>query len=227
MIHNPSELEPNYWCITGAGSSGLTWAGLEAEIDCRILAAPDEASVLRMAGVLESRLRDQPGPLVLVGASLGAMVALELARNLRVDALVLLATGFGIEVSDSLLEWIAAKPSDLFLKMAKISVMNAGDEEAIDLVVRDFESRGQPTLLRQLRALAAYRPTPLRNPPPTVVIWGVSDHSVPLDDHVELALKCRGAVIPMKDAKHMPFFEQPAETARWMRSAYALSRACP
>lgn len=151
------------------------------------------------------------------------MVALELARNMKVDALVLLSTGFGIDVSDSLLKWIADNPSDLFQKMAKISVMNADDEDAVDLVVRDFMSRGQPTLLRQLTALAGYRPTPLRNPPPTLVIWGVSDHSVPLDAHVELALKCRGAVVPMTGAKHMPFFEQPGETATWMRTAYALA----
>ena len=103
--------------------------------------------------------------------------------------------------------------------------MNADDEDAIGLVVRDFESRGQATLLRQLRALAVYQPVPLRVPPPTLVIWGESDHSVPLEDHVELAIKCRGAVIPMKDAKHMPFFEQPSDTARWMDVAYGLACA--
>lgn len=217
-------LEPEYCCITGAGSSGLIWADLEAAVDCHVYAAPDETSVPAMAGALESRIREHQRPLVLVGASLGAMVALELARSITVDALVLLATGFGIEVSDSLLSWIAENPADLFTKMARISVMNADDKGTVDLVVRDFKSRGQATLLRQLSALAAYRPTPLRKPPPTLVIWGVSDHSVPLEDHVELALKCRGAVIPMAGAKHMPFFEQPRETAKWMKTAYDLAR---
>ena len=93
----------------------------------------------------------------------------------------------------------------------------------IDVVATDFASRGQPVLLRHLRALGAYRPEPLEHPPPTLVIWGVHDSSVPLADHAELALRCHGALAPVRDAGHMPFLEQPEQTARWLRTAQQLA----
>lgn len=219
-----STASPNFCLIPGAGSGGLTWSGVQRELDTLLLPIPDEPTVAAMADVLGAQLAALDGPRVLVGASLGAMVALELAHRIPIDALVLLASGFGIEVSDSLLDWVEKSPPDLFKKMARISVMDAEDKETIDLVVHDFESRGQPTVLHHLQALASYRPVPLASPPPTVVIWGMHDKSVPLEAHIELAARCRGAVVPMADAKHMPFLEQPVETARWMRAAYELSR---
>lgn len=219
-----STASPHYCLIPGAGSAGLTWAEVRRELPTVLLQIPDRPSVAEMADGLEEELRALTGPRILVGASLGAMVALELAHRIPIDALVLLATGFGIEVSDALLDWVERNPPDLFNKMARISVLNADDNETIDLVVRDFESRGQPTVLHHLRALAAYRPIPLDSPPTTFVIWGMSDQSVPLEAHVELAVKCRGAVVPMAGAKHMPFLEQPVHTARWMTAAYELSR---
>ncbi len=92
----------------------------------------------------------------------------------------------------------------------------------IELVTRDFAARGQPVLLRHLTALGAYRPQALEAPPPTLVIWGEGDRSVPLADHVELALRCRGALAPVPAAGHMPFLEQPAETLAWIRTAEKL-----
>jgi pimeloyl-ACP methyl ester carboxylesterase len=150
------------------------------------------------------------------------MVALELARTVHVDALVLIAAGFGIEVSDSLLEWVRANPPDLLSKMAKASIVDREDVEMIELVRRDFAARGQSVLLRHLTALGAYRPEALEAPPPTLVIWGEGDGSVPLADHVELALRCRGAVAPVAGAGHMPFLERPAETLAWIRTAEKL-----
>ncbi|MHB8335673.1 MAG: alpha/beta fold hydrolase [Acidimicrobiales bacterium] len=215
---------PHFCLIPGAGSAGLTWSGVQRELPTVLLPIPDRSSIAEMADSLEDQLQALKGPRVLVGASLGAMVALELAHRVPIDALVFLATGFGIEVSASLLDWVEMNPPDLFKKMARISVMSADDDPTIDLVVRDFELRGQPTVLHHLQALASYRPVPLDSPPPTFVIWGMKDQSVPLEAHVELAAKCRGAVVPMADAKHMPFLEQPVQTARWMTAAYELSR---
>jgi pimeloyl-ACP methyl ester carboxylesterase len=191
-------------------------------LDATLLEVPDEPDVPAMAAALAPELTHMPKPLVLVGASLGAMVALELARSIPVDALVLIAAGFGIEVSDSLLEWIAANPPDLLAKVAKMSIAARDDEAMVDLVRSDFASRGQPVLLRHLTALGAHRPEPLAAPPPTLVLWGVGDRSVPLSDHVELALRCRGAVVPIEDAGHMPYLERPAEIVRWSRTAAQL-----
>jgi pimeloyl-ACP methyl ester carboxylesterase len=217
-----AEREPAYCVIPGAGSSGLSWTQTLGQLGGTLLQVPDEPDVPAMSAALAPRVRDLSSPLVLVGASLGAMVALELARTIHVDALVLIAAGFGIEVSDSLLQWIAGNPPDLLEKVAKASIAAPDDEAMVALVARDFASRGQPVLLRHLTALGRYRPQPLGAPPPTVVIWGVGDHSVPLADHVELALRCRGAVAPLSDAGHMPFLERPTETVRWIRTAAQL-----
>ena len=80
--------------------------------------------------------------------------------------------------------------------------------------VADYEAGGHGRHIRQVRAMAAYQPQAPADPPPTVVLWGVHDSAVPLEDHVELALRCRGAVVPIEDAAHVPFFEQPAAVVR-------------
>lgn len=205
--------------IPGAGSAGLTWEPASRLLPVRVLPVPDEPTVPEMAAALAAQAAELPEPRVLTGASLGAMVALELAKLVPVQGLILIATGFGITVGSSLLEWVAAAPADLFEKMAKVSLADPENREQVALTVRDFEARGQAVLLRHLRALGAYRPEPPANAPPTLVIWGEKDRSVPLADHVELALKYRGALAPIAGAAHKPFFERPEETVSWMRRA--------
>lgn len=215
-----------YCLIPGAGSSGLTWDQLVTRLPAssKLLPVPDEPDVPAMAAALLPQVQQLPSPLVLVGASLGAMVALELARaEVELKGLVLIAAGFGIHVADSLLDWIEADPPGLLEKVARASIAAREDAQMVDLVARDFASRGQPVLLRHLRALGAYRPEPLPAPPPTLVIWGVHDSSVPLADHVELAQRCHGAVAPINDAGHMPFLEQPEQTVRWIQTAHLLT----
>jgi pimeloyl-ACP methyl ester carboxylesterase len=211
-----------YCVLPGAGSSGLTWAQALEELGGTLLQVPDEPDVPAMAAALAPAVAELRRPLVLVGVSLGGMVALELARTLRVDALVLIAAGFGIHVSDSVLEWVAANPPDLLPKVAKLSIADRDDDETIDFVTRDFAVRGQGVMLRHLTALGAYRPQQLEAPPPTLVIWGEHDRSVPLADHAELALRCGGALAPVAGAGHMPFVERPAATVRWIRAAAQL-----
>jgi pimeloyl-ACP methyl ester carboxylesterase len=216
-------MDPTFCVIPGAGSSGLIWREALELLDGTLLPVPDEADVPAMAAALRAEVEELPEPRVLVGASLGAMVALELIREVRVEAFVPIAAGFGIEVSDALLEWVAAAPPDLFPKMARASIADRDDPAMVDVVARDFEARGQPVVLRHLRALAAYAPEPPAAPPPTLVIWGERDHSVPLAAHAELAIRCGGALAPVAGAGHMPFFERPTETVRWIRSAMRLA----
>jgi pimeloyl-ACP methyl ester carboxylesterase len=154
---------------------------------------------------------------VLIGTSLGAMVALEVARRVELDALVLVAAGFGITVADSVLEWVAANPPDLLEKMSRSGLADRGDERVIAVRLEDFRRRGQPVLLRHLTALGAYRPEPLEDPPPTVVIWGEDDHAVPLADHAELAMRCGGVLVPIAGAGHAPFLEQPERVVSAIR----------
>jgi pimeloyl-ACP methyl ester carboxylesterase len=207
----------HYAVLPGAGSAGLPWAAVATELDAVVLPVPDEPDVGTMAAALEPAIATLPRPRVLVGTSLGAMVAFEVARRVDVDALVLIAAGFGISVGESVLDWVGSNPPDLMEKMARIGLADRGNRELAAIRLADFTSRGQPVLLNHLRALAAYRPEPLEHPPPTVVLWGEHDHGVPLADHAELALRSHGLLIPIKDAGHAPFLERPIETVAWIR----------
>jgi pimeloyl-ACP methyl ester carboxylesterase len=70
-----------------------------------------------------------------------------------------------------------------------------------------------------MTVLAGHRPDALAEPPPTVVVWGAQDPGVPLAGHVELAVRCRGLLVPIAGAGHLPYLEQPEETLGWIRWA--------
>jgi pimeloyl-ACP methyl ester carboxylesterase len=210
--------EVQYLVLPGAGSSGSVWEAAAAQLDAIVLPVPDEPDVFAMAAAVGPAIADLPRPRVVIGTSLGAMVALEVARRIELDALVLVAAGFGITVGESVLDWVESDPPDLLEKMATIGLADRTDRELAAARLADFAARGQPVLLRHLRALAAYRPEPLADPPPTMVIWGEHDRGVPLADHAELAVRCDGVLVPIAGAGHAPFLERPDETVRWIRA---------
>ena len=203
--------------LASAGSAGLVFERLLEELEATLVVMPDADDVPTMAETVVRDIAALPRPRVLVGASLGAMVALECARVGAADGLVLVAAGFGITVGESALAWVVANPPDLLRKMARIGLADPDDDELVATRERDFATRGQPVLLRHLRALAAYRPEPLPTPPPTLVLWGEHDRGVRLADHVELAKRCNGVLAPIAGAAHAPFLERPGEVAGWVR----------
>lgn len=207
----------HYLVIPGAGSSGLAWEEAAELLGAPIVPVPDAPDVAAMAAEVEPAVAAMPRPRVLIGTSLGAMVALEVARRVELDALVLVAAGFGITVADSVLDWVGDNPPDLLEKMSRSGLADRGDDRVIAVRLRDFQRRGQPVLLGHLTALGAYRPEPLDHPPPTVVIWGEHDHAVPLADHAELAMRCGGVLVPIAGAGHAPFLEQPERVVAAIR----------
>src|SRR6266536_2518419 len=160
--------EVSYAVITGAGSAGLTWNDVAGELGAIVLPIPDEAGAPAMAAALESAISALPRPRVLIAASMGAIVALEVVRTVEVDALVLAAAGYGIDVSDRLLSWMISDPPELFEKMARICVADKNDRGRIDAIVVDYVAGGHAVHVRHLQALAGYRPEPLPDPPPTI-----------------------------------------------------------
>jgi pimeloyl-ACP methyl ester carboxylesterase len=209
--------------VPGSGSAGLVWGPAAAELPGAIvLPLPDEASVPAMAALLGPRVQALPRPRVVVGSSLGALVALELARSVPIDALVLIAAGFGIDVHPSVLARIAANPPDLLAEMSRGVLADSAPEALVEVVARDFEARGVAVLLNHMQVLSEHRPEPLADPPPTIVLWGTEDPGVPLGAHVELALRCRGLLAPIAGAGHLPYLERPKETVRWIVAAECL-----
>jgi pimeloyl-ACP methyl ester carboxylesterase len=192
-----------------------------------VLPLPDEPDVPAMAAALEDRVRRLSAGPVLVGSSLGALVAIELARRVRAAALVLIAAGFGIKVNQRVLAAIAASPPGLLPELAGRLVADREDQASIDLIARDFAARGQPVLLRHMHVLAGHRPRPLAGPPPTLVLCGIDDPGVSLADHAELALRCGGLLAPIAAAGHLPYLERPDETVRWIKGFARAAAHCP
>jgi pimeloyl-ACP methyl ester carboxylesterase len=209
--------------IGGAGGAGALWTEVAARLNVLVIPLPDQPDVPSMARSAEDRIAALPEPRVLVGASAGAMVALEVARRLPVQALVLLSAGWGIEVSESALDWVRRNPPDLHRKLARICLADREDQRRLRFIEADYDTCTQPVHLRHLEALARHRPEPLAAPPPTLVVWGVADRAVPMVDHLELARRCAGALVPIPDAAHVPYFEQPDLVVRWIRHASAMA----
>jgi pimeloyl-ACP methyl ester carboxylesterase len=210
---------PAYAMICGSGSAGHVWQPVAAELGGIVLPVPDEPHVAAMATALRGEVERLPRPRVLIGSSLGALIALELARDVPVDALVLVAAGFGITISPTVLDAIAADAPGMLPRMAAGVVADRTDEALVRAVTRDFEARGAAVLLRHMQALARHRPAPLPELPPTFVLWGVHDPGVPLADHAELAVMCGAPLLPIAGAGHLPYFEQPQATLHWIRQA--------
>ena len=209
--------------IPGAGSAGLTWRPVAERVGARVLPMPARDTVHEIAEALQPEVARLARPRVLVGTSAGGMAALEIARTTALDALVFVAAGFGITVSDSALAWLVANPPDLHPKLARLCLHDRTDPDRQRRIVEDYEACGQPTHVRHLTALAAYRPEPLRDPPPALVVWGAHDRAVPFEDHVELARRMHGVLVPIADAAHVPFFEQPDAVAGWLGFAARLA----
>jgi pimeloyl-ACP methyl ester carboxylesterase len=209
--------------IGGAGGAGGLWSDVAARLDVLVMPLPDEPDVPAMARSVRDRIAALPQPRVLVGASAGAMVALEIAREVPMQALVLISAGWGIEVSESALGWVRENPPDLHRKLAKICVADRENLERLKIIEADYDACTQPVHVRHLEALSRHRPTPLVDPPPTLVLWGMADRAVPMEDHLELALQCQGALVPIAEAAHVPYLEQPDVVVRWMRHAAAIA----
>ena len=216
----PSEsTAPRYAIICGSGSSGSAWEPVAKELDAVVLPVPDAADVPAMADALGPAVAELPRPRVLIGTSLGAMIALELARETPVDALILVSAGFGIAVDPKVLDQIAAADPGMIEQMARGVVADADNAEVLAGARRDFEGCGPRLLLNHMRVLASHRPSPPESLPPTFVLWGTQDPGVTLAAHAELAVRCNAPVMPVGNAGHMPYLEQPSTTLDWIRTA--------
>lgn len=195
--------------LTGAGSNGTAWTTLRDLLGgSRVEPMPDLPTVVEMADHILATGGDPNPETVLVGASLGAMVAVEIARQTTIAGMVLIAAGPGVKVSPEALTAVKEPTPEALAAIAHAGVA----PHRTDLhAARDADFvRPEPDLLfRHLTALGEHQFTPLTDPPATVVVWGRQDRSVGLGAHLRLAEACHGALRPLPDVGHSAYLEAP------------------
>jgi pimeloyl-ACP methyl ester carboxylesterase len=207
----------------GAGGGSMLWQPVARRFGGTVHALPDVDGVQAMADWLEASVRSMPGPRILVGNSLGALVALELAQRVPVAGLMLLAAGWRFPVSEELIRKVDTKGRTMFRETARRCVSPESSPEHVEAVVADFASREDGTMSRHLRAIRDHEPRIERGVPQpvTLVLRGGLDRSVSLQDHVELTERTQGALVPLDSAAHMPFVDHPEEVTQWLERLHA------
>ena len=224
--------------LPGLAADALMWRDqLDALADHRPQVADvhmRHASIGEMAAAVLARY---PGPLALCGASMGGMVAMEVARQApgRVKGLALLGTSAQPESED--MRHVRENAIALFAlgRVAEVIEPNAGlafhPRHAQDaaLVGRyvDFVLRaGAQQLVRQNRAVIV-RPDARPHLPalrcPTLVVCGRDDQLTPPALSQEIASLVPGArLVLLPECGHMLTMEQPQavnfELRRWLEA---------
>jgi pimeloyl-ACP methyl ester carboxylesterase len=208
----------------GAGGGPTLWRPVAKRFGGTVMTLPDLDSVPAMADALEASVRRMPAPRILVGNSLGALVALECAQRVPVAGLMLIAVGWEFPVSEELIRRVDAKGTAMFPEVARRCIGPRLRPEHLAAVVADFESRREGTMARHLRAIRDHEPRIDRTveQPATLVLRGGFDRSVSLRDHLELTERIGGAFVPVGAAAHMPFVDHVEEVVQWLERLYAV-----
>ncbi|MBK6518164.1 MAG: alpha/beta fold hydrolase [Polyangiaceae bacterium] len=191
-----------------------------------------EQALARFVDPIEAVVREQ-GPAVVVGHSLGGLVALELAlrRAAELPALVLIdAMGLGPYVTPRARAYLRAGPERL-LKLSRLvgktSRLSGGvSGESAALREELYLARGvTPPGRRAFDALLPLIGAPLHRrdrlgevTAPTLLVWGERDEAFPLPVAVDARARMPEAVLSVIDAGHSPHLERPTETLEAVRA---------
>lgn len=234
-------LAPNALAIHGAAMDRSVWTLLEAWLDeagfglnAVDLAghgandAPAPACIEAMADALAAGLEaagTPPAPVI--GHSMGALVAMELARRHpdRVLSLILLGVARPMTVNPDLIDLAERAPGEaagLMARWAHAKSAPPTHAAATEAMV----SRARPGVLASdLRACAAYEMDPAiaaLRAMPVGLILGESDRMTPLAGGRALAGALgTGAVRELAFAGHMTMIDRPRETAEAVRALSA------
>ena len=200
------------------------WNPLVADVHTR------HESIATMARAL---LAEHEGPLVLCGASMGGMIAMEAARQApqRIRGLALLGTNAKPETDDmralreaAIVLFEQGRVADV-IKPNVGFAFHADNAAALAPAYLEFVLKaGAQQLIRQNRAVIA-RPDARTHLPglrcPALVLCGDSDHLTPPECSREIATLIQGAELVMiPRCGHMLTMERPeavnAELSRWL-----------
>jgi len=212
--------------LPGAGGGASLWAPLAARFDGRVVPLPRARSVAAIADQVAGELGRAPEPPLLVGNSLGALVAIELARRDPVAGLFLLAAGWEFPVADSVLSAAEGATARTFARIADRCLAPTADPDLLVAVQRDFADREPGTLADHLTAIRDHTASdPGPQQPPTMLIAGGRDRSVTLRDQVELAGRLGAMFVQIPESAHMPFVDHREEVALWLERLLAIVAA--
>ncbi len=213
--------------IHGAGMQAEIWERLP--LPCLPLSLPGHdktfsallPSIEEMAAWVMDQLATQPpASVVLVGHSMGALVALEAAQQASVAALVLMGAAARMPVHPDLLRQAAEKPDAAAGMIVKwgISALCADAAVLQEVLKKQMQAL---TLFNDLQACDVYQrgaEVAKTIDKPALVIAGMDDKLARSADGKILAeLLPQGRLHVLQNCGHMPMLEKPAETAAEIR----------
>jgi pimeloyl-ACP methyl ester carboxylesterase len=217
--------------LPGLACDGAMWSGQHAALSAVAAVAVSDAhqraaTLAEMAALL---LAEHAGPLVLVGSSMGGMLALHAWRQApqRVRGLALLGstarpdTPELIRLRSQAIELFAAGRADEVLRANVPLALHRGHADhaaLVDAYLAMVHRAGALQLIRQNRAVMARadaRPWLPQIACPTLVACGRGDLLTPPEHSIEIAAAVPGARLELlDDCGHLLTMEQPDAVSR-------------
>lgn len=213
--------------IHGAGMHAGVWESLPLAAES--LSLPGHAgttgallpSIEEMSAWVMQRLEGAPaGSVVLMGHSMGALVALEAARHSAVAALVLMGAAAKMPVHPDLLRQATEAPDAAAGMILKWGISSSRPDA--DVFRHDLKRQMQPeTLFNDLKACDEYRhgeAVAKEIDKPALLIAGEDDKlTKPADAKILAGILPQGQFHVLSGCGHMPIVEQPAALAAVIR----------
>ena len=150
----PVTKEQTIVALHGAGMRAGVWETLAKSLPCQGLSLPPLPSIEAMAVWVQKHLENYPPrSVVLMGHSMGALVALDAAHHPAVSAFVLISAAAQMPVHPDLLKQAVTAPDAAAALILKWGVSSA-HPEAIDILKQHMQAE---TLAADLSACNAYQ----------------------------------------------------------------------